>query len=630
MSSDEPVDPLTLRMAARSERKSLGRLSRLVASSVELVWSAERRLFVALVILQLIAAGALAAQVLAVQAVLDAILLTQSTDGVGQVVGPVLALAGLTALTAITGVVQGQVQRLLGEEVARSMWQRVLEVATGVGLRHFESPEFYNRLNRVQTSAMGRPYQVTQGLLTVAGALAASIGVGLALVSVSPLLLPLVVIGGVPILITSRRESRLEFDFAVRQTPTIRLRQYFALLQTGRDEAKEVRAFGLGGWLLDRFDRLYRSYLTDMRGHVRRRTVLSLIGQLGSAIVLAATLLAMIWLIAEGQIGIAGAGAAIVAIRMLATQVQTLFRGVQTIFESGLFLDDVTEFLALGRAAREEDTGSDAPEGFATLRVEDVRFRYPGSDTEALRGVDVELRAGEIIALVGENGSGKTTLAKLLAGLYTPDSGRISWDGRDAAGFRPSSLRERITVVFQDFVRYALTASENIAVGRISQPPDPERVRAAARAAGATGAIDALPNGFETTLSRLFAGGRDLSGGQWQRIALARSFYRDAPLVILDEPSAALDPRAEHELFSTLRTALHGRTALFISHRFSTVRGADRIYVLHEGLVAEQGSHDELVARDGRYAELFRLQSEAYVAAEPGEPSDDQPADGQG
>lgn len=617
--SAERVDSLALRVAARSERKSFGRLSRLVRASLALVWAAGRKLFITLIVLQLIAAVALAAQVLAVQSVLDAILVAQSAAVIGGVVWPVLALAGLTALSTIASVVQGQVQRLLSEAVARSMWQRVLAVATGVGLRHFESAEFYNRLNRVQTSAMSRPNQVTQGLLTMAGALAASIGVGLALVSVSPVLLPLVVIGGLPILLTSRRESRLEFEFTVKQTPAVRLRQYFTILQTGRDEAKEVRAFGLSGWLRRRFDALYAAYLDDLGKHVRRRTVLSLIGQIGSAVVLAVTLLAMVWLIAQGQIGIAGAGAAIVAIRMLATQVQTLFKGVQTIFESGLFLDDVTEFLDLGRTAREEDTGADAPQGFASLRVEDVGFRYPGSDTEALRGVDIELRAGEIVALVGENGSGKTTLAKLLAGLYSPDRGRITWDGEDAAGFRPSSLRERITVVFQDFVRYALSASENISVGRIDEPADPQRVRAAARAAGAESAIEELPEGFDTTLSRMFAGGRDLSGGQWQRMALARSFYRDAPLVILDEPSAALDPRAEHELFSTLRAALHGRTALFISHRFSTVRGADRIYVLHQGLVAEHGSHDELVARDGRYAELFRLQSEAYVAAEVGD-----------
>jgi ATP-binding cassette subfamily B protein len=604
-----PVDPLALRVAARSESKSLGRLGRLVRSCLALVWSSGRRLLLALVAVQVLSAAALAAQVLTVQRVLSAILGAGDEHVMDQVLVPVVVLATLSAVAAVAGAVQGQLSRLLGESVARTMWAKVLGVATGVRLRYFESPEFYNRLQRVQTSAVLRPYQVTQGLLGMAGALAAGVGLGITLFAISPLLLPLVVVAGIPLLVTSSRESRLEFDFSVRQTPAVRLRGYFTLLQTGRDEAKEVRAFGLSGWLARRFDALYAAYLRDLRAHVLRRGLLSLVGQLGSAVVLGGTMIALVALIDRGDIGVAGAGAAIVAIRLLATQVQALFRSAQSIFESGLFLDDLRQFLALGESAVDEDQGQEPPERFDLVRVEDVHFRYPDAPHEALKGVDVELRAGEVVALVGENGSGKTTLAKLLAGLYEPDQGHVLWDEQDVSAFRPSSLRQRIAVMFQDFVRYALPATDNIALGRVDEPSDPARVRTAAAAAGAEAMLDALPDGFDTVLSRMFAGGTDLSGGQWQRVALARSFYRDAPLVILDEPSASLDPRAEHELFATLRDALRGRTALFISHRFSTVRGADRIYVLHEGEIVEHGTHDELVARNGRYAELFRLQS---------------------
>jgi ATP-binding cassette subfamily B protein len=615
-SGAEPVDPLALRVAARSESKSLGRLRRLVGSSLSLVWSAGRRLLIALVAVQLVSAVALAAQVITVERVLSGMLSAERGHVMDEVLIPVVVLALLSAVAAVAGAVQGQLQRLLGESVGRRMWGQVLGVATGVGLRYFESPEFYNRLQRVQTSAVVRPYQVTQGLLAMGGALAASIGLGITLFAISPVLLPLVVIAGVPLLVTSSRESRLEFDFSVRQTPAVRLRGYFTLLQTGRDEAKEVRAYGLAGWLSSRFDGLYAAYLRDLRSHVLRRGLLSLVGQLGVAIVLGGTLVALVALIDRGDIDVAEAGAAIVAIRLLATQVQALFRGAQSIFESGLFLDDLQQFLALGEAAVDEDDGAEPPERFGLVRVEDVRFRYPGAPRDALKGVDVELRAGEVVALVGENGSGKTTLAKLLAGLYEPDAGRVLWDGQDVSAFRPSSLRQRIAVVFQDFVRYALPATDNIALGRVDHPAEPARVRSAAAAAGAETMLDALPQGFDTVLSRLFAGGTDLSGGQWQRVALARSFYRDAPLVILDEPSASLDPRAEHELFTTLRDALRGRTALFISHRFSTVRGADRIYVLHEGEIVEQGTHDELVTHDGRYAELFRLQTQLQIHGE--------------
>lgn len=614
--SDDSLDPVALAVAARSQRKSWGRLSRLIRSSLALVWAAGHRPFVALIVLQVVSAAALGLQVLAVKWVLSAVLSTGRDGDFSGAVGPVLLLAGLTALTAATGALQTQLQRVLGEMVARTMWRRVLRVATGVDLRHFESPEFYDHLDRVQVNAVTRPYQVTQGLLSMAGAGVATVGLGLALASVSPVLLALVLVGGIPLLLTSRLESRLEFDFSVAQTPILRERAYVTMLQTGRDEAKEVRAFGLEGWLRTRFDSLYDRYLANLRRHAVRRTLLNLVGQLGTALVLGGTLLFLVWLISRGTIGVAGAGAAIIAIRLLATQVQALFRGVQVIFESGLFLDDLESFLELERPAVEQATGRPAPAAFETIRAEDVRFSYPGATNEALRGVDIELRAGEIVALVGENGSGKTTLTKLLGGLYQPDSGRITWDGSDITDFSPASLRDRVSVTFQDFVRYAFTGAENIAVGRIDRPSDPGEVRAAARAAGAEGALDALPQGFDTKLSRLFTGGSDLSGGQWQRVALARSFFRDAPLVILDEPSSSLDPRAEHALFTTLRDVLDGRTALFISHRFSTVRGADRIIVLDAGAVVEEGTHTELMAAGGLYADLYRLQSDTDLGGD--------------
>jgi ATP-binding cassette subfamily B protein len=609
----DPADPLALRLEARAQRKSLGRLTRLLRSSFALVWRAGPRPFFFLMVLQVVAAAALGLQVLAVQLVLSAVLEADGSAGFELAVQPVLLLAGLTALTAVTGAVQAQLQRLLGEMVARSMWARVLRVSTGVDLRHFESPEFYDHLNRVQINAVTKPYQVTQGLLSMAGSAAASLGLGLALANVSPVLILLVVIGGVPLLLTSRRESRLEFDFAVAQTPVLRERTYLSILQTGRDEAKEVRAFGLGGWLHDRFDALYDGYLRDLRRHSLRRALLSIVGQLGSALVLGGTLLFIVWLISRGTIDVAGAGAAIIGVRMLATQVQAMSRGVQVIFESGLFLDDLDSFLELGGPAVEQETGPEAPSSFRTIHVDEVRFRYPGAEVDAVRGVNLRLRAGEIVALVGENGSGKTTLAKLLAGLYQPDGGRIRWDDADIGAFRPASLRDRVSVTFQDFVRYAFTGTDNIVVGRVDAEATPDAVRTAARAAGAETVLDALPAGFDTMLSRLFAGGVDLSGGQWQRVALARSFFRDAPLVILDEPSAALDPRAEHALFATLRDVLDGRTALFISHRFSTVRGADRIIVLDAGAVVEEGTHTDLLALGGLYADLYRLQSDTDI-----------------
>jgi ATP-binding cassette subfamily B protein len=464
----------------------------------------------------------------------------------------------------------------------------------------------------MRSNALSRPFQVTNGVLAVIGATAASIGVGITIVALNPLLLPLLLIGGVPMLLTSRRESRLEFRFNVEQTQRIRLRTYIALLLTARDEAKEVRAFGLQRFLTHRFSRMYDTYRSDLARHVRRRSTLNVLGNLGAALVLALTLLALMWLIAVGQIGIAGAGAAIVAIRLLASQIQSLTGGVQTIFESGLFLDDVHEFVTGEQDEQSRGPVRDVPE-FASLDLDDVRFTYPGRPEPALDGVDIHLEAGEVVALVGENGSGKTTLAKIMAGLYPPDSGTVEWNGTDVSAFDQSRLRSQIAVIFQDFVRYAFTAEENIGLGRADEPVDIEKIRAAAREAGADDFLAALPDGYQTPLSRLFDGGHEISGGQWQRVAIARAYYRQAPLVILDEPSSALDPRSEHDLFTSLRATLQGRTALFVSHRFSTVRSADRIYVLDAGKVVEHGTHDELMARQGLYAELFSLQADAYL-----------------
>ncbi len=608
----DPTDPLALRVAARSGSKSMGRLWRLVRSSLALVWSSGKGLLSALIAVQVLAAVALAAQVLTVERVLSAILDAQGDQVMDAVLVPVVVLATLAAVAALAAAVQGQLQRLLGESVARTMWGKVLSVATGVGLRYFESPDFYNRLNRVQTSAMLRPHQVTQGLLTMGSALAACTGLGVTLFLISPVLLPLVVVAGIPLLITSSRESRLEFEFSVRQTPAVRLRGYFAHLQTGRDEAKEVRAFGLGGWLATRFDGLYATYLHDLRKHVLRRGLLSLVGQLGSAIVLAGTLFALVALIDRGEIGVAEAGAAIVAIRLLASQVQALFRGTQSIFESGLFLDDLDPVPRPRRGRRvEEAEGPEPPQRFDLLRVEDVTFRYPGAD----RPMPSRVSTSNCAPGRSSPSSARTAPARP----RSPSSSRASTSRtRDASSgtdgdmprFRPVELRQRIARGLPGL--RALPAAGDATTSRsaaIDVPAGPRRCGAAAAAAGAETMLDALPLGYDTVLGPQFNGGTDLSVGQWQRVALARAFYRDAPFVILDEPTAALDPRAEHDLFARSGTLLAGRTVLLISHRFSTVRTPTASTCSTTGASSSRAPTTSSWPH-GRYAELFRLQAE--------------------
>jgi ATP-binding cassette subfamily B protein len=604
---------MDLATPAQDQRKSVGRLTRLMARSLSMAWQSARTPFLALIGLQLLNAIALALQVIAVQLALTALLqITGSTGDLWRLVQPGMLLVGLTAVTAVIASVQAGLWRYAGELVVAVMWERVLKVATRVDLRKFESARFYDRLHRVQANAQTRPYQITYGLAATLGAAAASAALVVAIVLIHPTLLPLLLVGGVPMLLTSRRQSQLESDFLARQTESTRLRSYLTWVQTSRDEAKEVRAFGLARNFGQRLNTLYADYLRDLAQHLWHRSRLGVAGSLGSAVLLALTLFLLAWLISTSRLSIAEAGAALIAIRLLASQVHSGLTGVQAIFESGSFIDDLDGFLTLAPAAEGGSREIAPPEDFHRIRADAVSFSYPGRSQLALQAASIEINSGEVVALVGENGSGKTTLAKVMAGLYEPGSGAVRWDGTDVSTFRPDLYRERVAIIFQDFVKYALSAEENIAVARPDDEIDHAAVRDAARLADADSFLSTLPAGYQTPLSRRFVGGHELSGGQWQKVAIARAFYRRAPLVIIDEPTAALDARAEYELFSSLHEVLRGRSALIISHRFSTVRTADRIYVLDHGRVVEQGSHDELMALGGQYAELFHLQASAY------------------
>jgi ATP-binding cassette subfamily B protein len=439
---------------------------------------------------------------------------------------------------------------------------------------------------------------------------------GVVLASVDPTLLPLLALTAVPVVVVNRFGGRHEFAFAERHAADLRERLHLADVLKQRETAKEVRAFAVAPVVRRRWDRCYDSYIAGVRRLVATRTRFAVAGALVTGALLLCTLLFLVWRVRTGAIGFGQAAAAVVAMRLLASKLLTLASGASNLFEARLFVLDLHRFFALAPSDEPADGPPPAVGMFARLEVRDVGYRYPDSERVALDGVSLEIRRGEIVALVGENGSGKTTLSKILAGLMDPTEGTVLWDGCPIVGPTAGGVRPHVSVIFQDFARFQLSARDNIAVGRgidVAADPDGTALDDAARRAGVADVIRGLPHGYDTVLSSLVPGGTDLSIGQWQRMALARAVYRDAGFVVLDEPTSAMDPEAELALFSSLREVLHDRTVLLISHRFSTVRDADRIYVLADGRVVECGDHDELMARGGRYATMFTAQASGYL-----------------
>lgn len=604
-------DALDTVKASRAGRRNLRRVPHLMRSALQLSYRAGRGTLVLTVVLQLLGAVLAGLQVLlvgrALRAVLDA---DRDGTGLGRALLPLGLFVVVGAVATTSSTLLGQRNRLLGELVSRHVWRGVLSVTSRVPLISYEDTAFYDRVQRVQTHALTRPLSMVQGLVSLVGGVVGIVVVGVALVAIEPLVVPVLLFGGLPLVWLSRRGSRLEWAFSVDQVPALRARGYLRRVLLDRAEAGEVRAFDLADLLSTRHEDNYRDYLTALRVHLRARARLIYASTAVSSLVTVLALTVLLLAVDAGRVSIAGAGAAVLAVRLLATRVQLTANGLSQLFESSLFLSDLQDFLAGAPATPATDGGTVEP--FEVLEAQGVGFTYPGATRPALDGVDLSLRRGEVVAIVGENGSGKSTLAKVVCGLYAPGQGRLLWDGTDVAELDPAAVRAQVAPVFQDFVRFELSALHNVGIGRADRVDDLTGVREAAADAGADHFLCDLSRGYDTMLSTAF-GGTDLSGGQWQRVALARAFFRDAPLLVLDEPSASLDPRAEHALFASLRALFRGRTVLFVSHRFSTVRTADRIVVMHAGKVVQQGGHDELMTQDGPYAELFTLQADALL-----------------
>ena len=529
-----------------------------------------------------------------------------------------IAIGAATALLGAAAAVDVEVRWMLAHLVERQATDGIVRTAAAVPLAEFESPEFQNHLQRSLHESVHQPWQLTQAISQLAGAATGGVALAVVLATVQPWLIPAVLLAGLPLTIAVSRNSQALYDAVAAITPLNRERQYLQDVLTGRDEAKELRTFGSARYLRARYDDRYRRELAGLRAVSRLRARRSLVAGLGASLILVAVLAALIMLTIQGRVDLADAAVGAVAVQQLAARVRGVSSALSSIQEASLFLEDYADFLArerrddadterraevIGAGAELDDRGLDDPElddTASTVTLDDVWFTYPGAEEPAVRGVDLTLEPGQLVALVGPNGSGKTTLAKLVSGLYEPARGSVTWDGAGAP---------RIGAVYQDFVRYEFTAADNIGLGDTARIDDRGGIAASAQAAHAEEFLATLPHGYETWLTPSFEGGTDLSVGQWQRVALARALFRQAPVLVLDEPTAALDPSAERELIQETKRMFADRAVLVISHRFANVVGADRIHVLDEGRIVETGTHEELLSLGGRYAEMYRLQA---------------------
>lgn len=629
---------VTLDEVLRPKReRRLRRLPGLIVEAFRLVWRASPRQLLTAGALQVTAGLSLAAQLLVMRRMLAQVADGDSVD-LAQLAPELVVLAVLLLIVAVATLAQREQQALLAQAVEKYTTGHVLAVSTSVELIRYDHPAFYDRLQRARVNANVRPLQIANGVIGLMGSGAALLAVGGTLLFLEPLVVLLIVLGGLPALYTNRRSSELMHAHAVRQTQPARRRAYLYQTLTRKEEAQEIRAFDSSEHLREEHDRLYDEQLADLRWTLRRRFYYGSVNAVVASLVTVGSLVMLLGFVQIGRLDVGSAAVAVGAVIIVAGRIRTFIASTGSLYEGSLFLADFTDFVEAERgdveqgevapgqlaqadpppaaAADAVENGHGAaaspPAGFEQIRLEQVGFTYPSRSEPSLTDVSLSIRRGEVVALVGENGSGKTTLTKLLAGLYRPTVGTVWWNGVDAAQMDLAVLRDHVTVIFQDFARYFLHAHENIAISRIARIADREGVVRAAEMAGAAGFLSGLPAGFDTLLGPAFVGGSDLSTGQWQRVALARAYFRNAPMLILDEPTAALDPRGEYEIFQQVRRLAEGHAVVLVSHRFSSVRAADRILVLDGGRIVEEGSHDALMAHGGVYADLFSMQAEGY------------------
>ncbi len=502
---------------------------------------------------------------------------------------------------------------LLGDLVANSTSEALIRHAANLDLYQFENPEFYDKLERARRQTTGRTVLMSQVLSQVQD-LITLLFLGAGLIAFNPWLILILFLAVIPSFLGETHFNQKTYSLTRGWTPERRELDYLRYIGASDQTAKEVKVFNLTSFISERFSQLaHRYYQANRSLAVKRAGWGSLFSSIGTISYYGAYVFILIQAI-SGLITVGDLTFLAGSFQRMQGMLQSIMNRFSRITEGALYLQDLFDFFEIQPEIRSPEKPIPFPVPIQNgIVFEEVSFKYPNAERWAIRHLSFELRAGEKLALVGENGAGKTTLVKLLARLYEPTEGRILLDGIDIRKYNLEVLRNHIGIIFQDYIRYQMKAGENIAVGRIDEVSDLDRIEGAASKSLADQVVDQLPAGLEQRLGRRFLDGVELSGGQWQKIALARAYMRDAQLLILDEPTSALDARAEHEVFVRFADLIAGRSAVLISHRFSTVRMADRILVLENGGLLEVGTHEELLDLNGKYAELFHLQAQGYL-----------------
>ena len=589
---------------------------------LRLVWSTSALLTIFLGLLNLAQGFVPAFSVSITALVIDSVIRAINIHSTSPIWLPIGLQLGIALLSSLLSNLSNIVQQLLQEQVSNRVQLEILKKANTLDLAFFENPEFYDKMRQAANQSTYQPVSMISQTFGLGQTIVTLVSLIFLLVHLAWWLAIVALIVPIPAFFSSTRYGWRGYQLMRRQSPERRLMAYFVTLMTTDTYNKEVKLFNLGDYFIGKFwDLATGLYKQDKKLLLRRYNINFLWTGLtvvaNTAIYLYVALQAV-----AGRITLGGLTLYTQTAVQVGQNFQSLLNGISNTYENTLYVNTLFDFLEYqpGIVSPPKPQPVELPRNVDGLDIEfrDVSFTYPGKEPEthaALRHASFTIRAGEAVALVGRNGAGKTTLVKLLTRLYDPDEGEILIGGRNIKEYDLKELREQVGVIFQDYVNYYMTAQENIGVGRVEHIEQRDLVMSAASKSGASAVIEKLPNGYDTMLGRWFKDLKDstqLSGGEWQKIALARAFMRDARILVLDEPTSALDAQAEYEVFTKFRELTKGKTAVFISHRFSTVRLADRIFVIENGSIIESGSHEELIALDGRYAQLFNLQAEAY------------------